>query len=80
MLVSAFWGLCIFCVRLLRVCSFNEDGHSRASNSGMGNRYGTHAFIYINNKFLMGCIRRFYYEKDNVSFVGHWLVRVVHRL
>lgn len=37
-------------------------------------------FFYINNKFLMGCIRRFYYEKDNVSFVGHLLVRVVHRL
>ena len=28
----------------LQVCSFNEDGHSRASMSGTSKQYGSHAF------------------------------------
>ena len=36
----------IFCVRLLRVCSFNYTGHSRASSSGTSNEYGSHAFLF----------------------------------
>lgn len=35
----------IFCVRLLQVCSFYEDGQTRASESGTGSKYGSHAFL-----------------------------------
>ena len=28
----------------LQVCSFNEDGHSRASVCGTSKQYGSHAF------------------------------------
>ena len=38
------WGFCV-------VCSFNGVGNSRASDSGTGSKYGTHAFSfhYINH-------------------------------
>ena len=38
------WAYSIFPREALQVCSFDEDGHSRASVCGTSKQYGSHAF------------------------------------
>ena len=74
-------GQCIiiFCVRLLQVCSFDEDGQYQSLDEWNEQRYGSHVFSFyiVNQSPRQGAMQAFYYLMKHIRLYAVAFVLVV---